>query len=129
MVDSAALGPDGDDLDWDHPEFQQYCEEQEQAVLKDWALRLEHLPFHLLLGADNGCSAGCCNIKIIPGEDLRTCSCEHKRPIFVPKGYDDVVSVGYEDGTNEEIFGCVCEVAPWEQPWAGTDDDGSSSED
>ena len=58
-----------------------------------------------------------------------TCSCEHKRPIFVPKGYDDVVSVGYEDGTNEEIFGCVCEVAPWEQPWAGADDDGSSSED
>ncbi len=46
-----------------------------------------------------------------------------------PEPEDPWPSVGYEDGTNEEIFGCVCEVAPWEQPWAGADDDGSSSED
>lgn len=124
--DSPALGPDGDDLDWEHPEFQQFCDEQEEAILKDWARRLKHWPFLLLLGADNGCNADCCKIKIIPGEDLRTCSCEHKRPIFVPKGYDDVVH--HNDMVQVEYGGalaCICEVSddflPWCVPCASSD--------
>ena len=109
----------------DHPGFQQFCDEQEEAILKDWARRLEYAPFLCLLGADNGCNADCCKIKIIPGEDLRTCSCEHKRPIFVPKGYDDVV---HNDMVQVEYGGalaCICEVSedflPWCAPCASSD--------
>ena len=86
---------------------------------------LKFAPFLCLLGADNGCNADCCKIKIIPGDDLRTCSCEHKRPIFVPKGYDDVV---HNDMVQVEYGGalaCICEVSedflPWCVPCASSD--------
>ena len=97
--DSEAFGPDGDDLDYDHPEWTQFCQEQEQQALRGWANDLKADPFALLLGADNGCDSdrGCCKLKLVKkGKDYRLCTCEHKRPVFVT-----------DDKSNDELV-CVC---------------------
>ena len=83
--ESAAFGPDGDDLDCFHPEFVEWCQVQEARMLEGWALDLKMNPFALLLNADNGCDSTCCKIQLVKkGEDFRLCPCRHKRPIFAP---------------------------------------------
>ena len=82
--DSPALGPDGDDFIWDHPDFQQYCEAEEAKILAGWKQDLDEYPFSLLLAADNSCDGGCCSIELVKkGKDFRLCGCSHKRPVFV----------------------------------------------
>ena len=83
--ESAAFGPYGDNLDWEHPEFVEWCQVKEAKMLEGWALDLKTTPFALLLNADNGCDSTCCKIKLVKkGEDFRVCPCRHKRPIFAP---------------------------------------------
>jgi hypothetical protein len=89
--ESAAWGPDGDDLDWEHPEFVAYCDDMEDEMLKGWADDLAHVPFALLLAADSGCDNGCCAIKLVKqGDDFRICSCEQERPVFAKDNDDDL---------------------------------------
>jgi len=88
--ESAAFGPDGDDLDWEHPEFVEWCRVREAEMLEGWALNLKMTPFALLLDADNGCDSTCCKIQLVKkGEDFRICPCHHKRPIFAPVPKED----------------------------------------
>tara|TARA_B110001452_G_scaffold239123_1_gene219985 strand:- start:88 stop:594 length:507 start_codon:yes stop_codon:yes gene_type:complete len=106
--ESDALGPDGDDLDWDHPEFRKFCDEREAEIKAGWALDLKENPFALLLGADNGCDLDCCGIKLVKrGEDFRVCSCEHKRPVFAPEPKENRRRTRSEREEPDEQC-CVC---------------------
>lgn len=104
--DSDAWGPHGDDLDYDHPDFVTFCEKRQETILKSWAEDIRSAPFAHLLHADNGCKSDCCGIKMTKkGEDYHVCSCEHKRPVFMPVGEEE--DVDSEDSSASGL--CVCE--------------------